>query len=695
MGSQQFSWAVILCSFKGGQGDASIEKFVRQAFTPGAGGLVEYWRDISLGSVDISSSKVFGWVELGITRLEAGGKGRTALVNEARKAAKNAGIDVETGFFSQIAIFTHDWSRDDIDRNGPNRYDYWLDGSSDGKTVSAPPHGHSGSFLAHEMAHVHGLSHDYAADLKTAYGDPFCIMSAMNVKSFSHSTISKPFGPSLCLPHLIQKGWIDISRVYRDDGNWMTQSSGITLPLATVNDLSARANLGIKLAYSSNRGIWDYYLEFVRPISWNQGFNDSYLLVRRMFASGEGETSALLGSIKIPSEIKVSVDFVEPLGNVLFQVEQFDTDGRIVKVTAQKLKLRPAVSAISTVPGGTSLFVIGLDAQVWSQYFDPRQENPVWSGWFPLSGRASSLSAISTVPGGTSLFVIGLDGRVWSQYFDPRQESPVWSGWFPLGDNVFPQASTVSAISTVPGGTSLFVIGLDGQVWSQYFDPRQENPVWSGWFPLGGQASSLSAISTVPGGTSLFVIGLDGRVWSQYFDPRQESPVWSGWFPLGDNVFPQASTVSAISTVPGGISLFVIGLDGQVWSQYFDPRQENPVWSGWFPLGGQASSLSAISTVPGGTSLFVIGLDGRVWSQYFDPRQENPVWSGWFPLGDNVFPQTSTVSAISTVPGGTSLFVIGLDGRVWSQYFDPRQENPVWSGWFPLGDNVFPYDAVV
>ena len=336
-GIQQFPWAVILCRFKGGQGDANIEQFIRQSFAPGSGGLVKYWRDISLGAVDISNSKIFGWVELEITRIEAGGKGRTALVNEAKKAAKNAGIDVETAFFSQIAIFTHDWSRDDIDRNGPDRYNYWLDGSSDGRTVSAPPHGHSGSFLAHEMAHVHGLVHDYGADLRSAYGDPFCIMSAMNINSFNHPSINKSFGPSLCLPHLTQKGWMNLQRIHYDDGNWMTQSNGITLPLATVNDPNAPANLGVKLAYKSSRGTWDYYLEFVRPISWNQGFDDSYLLIRRIFVSGEGETSALLGKIKLPSEMNIVAEFIEPSGNVKFKVERFNSEGRIVKVTAQKL----------------------------------------------------------------------------------------------------------------------------------------------------------------------------------------------------------------------------------------------------------------------------------------------------------------------------------------------------------------------
>jgi hypothetical protein len=49
----------------------------------------------------------------------------------------------------------------------------------------------------------------------------------------------------------------------------------------------------------------------------------------------------------------------------------------------------------------------------------------------------------------------------------------------------------------------------------------------------------------------------------------------------------------------------------------------------------------------------------------------------------------ATVTAISTTPGGTSLYLVGLDeghggGRVWSKYFpDPDHPNR-WTGWFPL-----------
>ena len=354
-----------------------------------------------------------------------------------------------------------------------------------------------------------------------------------------------------------------------------------------------------------------------------------------------------------------------------------------------------AVTAVSTIPGGTSLFVVGLDnegrggGRVWSNFF-PREGRAEWSGWFPLGDNVfrpgAKITALSLSPGATSLYVMGLDGHVWSNFF-PREGRAEWSGWFPLGTNIFPENSTVGAVSTTPEGTSLFVVGLDnegrhgGRVWSNFF-PHDGRAEWSGWFPLGENVfrpgTGIAALSLSPGATSLYLIGLDGRVWSNFF-PHEGRAEWSGWFPLGANVFPGSATVTAVSTTPGGTSLFVVGLDnegrggGRVWSNFF-PHDGRAEWSGWFPLGENVfrpgSRIAALSLSPGATSLYVMGLDGRAWSNFF-PHEGRAEWSGWFPLGPSLFPDGATVTAVSTRPGGMSLFARARDGEVFSTFFDP------------------------
>ncbi|MQB02063.1 MAG: DUF1929 domain-containing protein, partial [Actinobacteria bacterium] len=208
-----------------------------------------------------------------------------------------------------------------------------------------------------------------------------------------------------------------------------------------------------------------------------------------------------------------------------------------------------------------------------------------------------------------------------------------------------------------------------------------------------GESASIAAISTVPGETSLFVLGLDGRVWSNGFTPGPGITDWGGWRPIGDNTFPDHASISAISTTPRGSSIFVIGGDGFVWSNAYEPQSEG--WGGWRRIGDktfhQAAAVTALSTVPGGTSLFVVGPEGRIWANAYDPRLANPKWGGWAQIGENTFSQSAPITALSVITGGTGLYLMGLDGRVWSNGFTPGPGNTDWGGWRPIGDNRFPH----
>ncbi|MEJ7681316.1 MAG: hypothetical protein WKG06_26395 [Segetibacter sp.] len=106
--------------------------------------MVEYWNDVSLGSVDISTSQIFGWIELDMERKDAGGVPRSTLIDAAIAAARRDGLDPVTGFHSQVAVFTHNWSKDGapigVDWSDPVWGSFWIDGSADASgRVSSPP----------------------------------------------------------------------------------------------------------------------------------------------------------------------------------------------------------------------------------------------------------------------------------------------------------------------------------------------------------------------------------------------------------------------------------------------------------------------------------------------------------------------------------------------------------------------------
>jgi hypothetical protein len=345
--SEKKPWAIILCRFKDARAhptEPDTEAFYRRLFQPGSGGLIEYWRDVSLGAIDISGSRVFDWVEVDIPREQAGGwensdpvgPGRSGLVDAAIRAVLRSGHERLDGFFSQIAVFCENWSVDDVPM--AQRFAgsaFWIDGSADGrgKVTLTPPH--AADITAHEMGHGFRMQHDANADATDFYQDPCCIMSQSAL--FSPPGWASLFGSAVCLSHLIQRGWMYNHRVLRDDGAWMSRPNGETFVLAQINDPGARANLGIALAVRLPGDEWDYHLEYARPTGWNRGLKDDFLFIRRLRPSRIGDTAAILGSIAVPATRGDRKQLVELTGNTRFEVQRFDREGRTIKVNVKKL----------------------------------------------------------------------------------------------------------------------------------------------------------------------------------------------------------------------------------------------------------------------------------------------------------------------------------------------------------------------
>ena len=187
--------------------------------------------------------------------------------------------------------------------------------------------------------HVFGMKYHVDPECGASYyNDPCCIMSQNG--PFVHPTWQRNFGPARCLLHLMQRDRMYRHRAFVDDGGWMSQPGGITLPLAPTSRPFARANLGIKLgAFARSETSWDYYLEHAIATDWNRGSRGApYLFIRRMSPKYARGTPEYMGFISIsPTGFGQIAELVEPLGNVRFQAQLTNLPGPMLKVTAKKL----------------------------------------------------------------------------------------------------------------------------------------------------------------------------------------------------------------------------------------------------------------------------------------------------------------------------------------------------------------------
>ncbi len=319
-------------------------------------------------------------------------------------------------------------------------------------------------------------------------------------------------------------------------------------------------------------------------------------------------------------------------------------------------------------------------------YFD--QSRPVITGVpasvrhgqsFELAIQADSVRRVALIRAGSVTHGFNFDQRYVGLQFDQiapdrlRVSAPPDAWVAPPGYYLIFVTDTAGAPST----GKFLRISLAWEPWSDLGSKR---------FPAG---SRVTALSLSEGATSLFVVGPDEahggahKVFTKFFPDPQHPDQWSDWLILGDKTFPPEPPVAVVSTRPGSISLFMVGIEGddrgRVLSKFFPDPQHPGQWSDWFSLGENrfppGSPITVLSLSEGATSLYVVGSDGKVWSNFF-PHDGRPEWSGWFDLGPIVFPEGSLVTAVSTRPGGTSLFVVpneGLGrGRAWSTFFDPR-----------------------
>ncbi len=341
------TYAVILCRFADDAPntvvEAPVEAFFREAFTPGTGGFVEYWRDASLGSIDITGSRVFGWTKVDLRRDQAGSPtGRLQLTDAAIRGVQAAGGDPITGFHTQLSIYLHNWTKDGAPPGStwqtPGWYPFWIDGGTDmvsHKISLTPPF--DGTITAHEMGHSLGMDHDADATGDTNYHDPTCIMSQNG--AFIQQPWGVNFGPALCLPHLLLQGWMYKRRMLDDGGAWAARAEGIAFRLAPNIEPGAHAYLGASLNNPDRDPNWAYLLEFVTAKGWNRNVAGMpYVMIRRVTPQTDlGATpDAMYLNAMYVDPSGSATKYTEPSGNTTFTISLTDQPGPVVAVHAKK-----------------------------------------------------------------------------------------------------------------------------------------------------------------------------------------------------------------------------------------------------------------------------------------------------------------------------------------------------------------------
>ncbi len=167
MRSIDWPWAIILCRFTDRPTVPQPPDYYEDLYTRhGTGGLADYWQDVSFGNLDLTGSKVFGWLTMShstseVATLTFPGQ-RGVLVQWGRDAAAAAGIDLTP--FRQVLVV----------------HNYGVDHGAAGNgivIVHQDPAVCEFGFISHEMGHGLDLPHSFSANPDFVYGDGWDVMS--------------------------------------------------------------------------------------------------------------------------------------------------------------------------------------------------------------------------------------------------------------------------------------------------------------------------------------------------------------------------------------------------------------------------------------------------------------------------------------------------------------------------------------
>jgi hypothetical protein len=90
----------------------------------------------------------------------------------------------------------------------------------------------------------------------------------------------------------------------------------------------------------------------------------------------------------------------------------------------------------------------------------------------------------------------------------------------------------------------------------------------------------VTAVSRNTDLLDVFMVGLDGRVWTAAWSPAAK--VWKGWWPVGDLYLAKLAPVTGLARSDGKLDVFVHGSDRAIYTAAWQTGDKS--WRGWWRL---------------------------------------------------------------------------------------------------------------
>jgi hypothetical protein len=345
--AQQTPWAILACKWSDMPNEAKSIGFLEQMFTKNGRGtqnMVDFFDDNSHGNVDTGDSRVFGWLTLPKKWSDYKGsganpQGRQDLMNWARQAAIDAGIDL-TPFFNVVVC---------MNASATQGTDLFGGGSG----VVCDTNVLQASVIAQEMGHGYGLDHSRQDGSSADYMDRWDVMSTWDSCFMEPNTDYVLIGPGLNAANMEGRGWLDESRVWSSGST----SFDTTIQLRPLHRRDLPGFLAARLG--------NYLVEFRSKDRWDVAIPRSAVLVHRF----EDNHSYIMSANDGAQDLVAGSTFGDNPANNKFRIFGSFTTLEVTEISDAgqfaTIRLEHSVRAIPQVGPGILFGGVASDGGGW------------------------------------------------------------------------------------------------------------------------------------------------------------------------------------------------------------------------------------------------------------------------------------------------------------------------------------------
>jgi hypothetical protein len=282
------NWAVLLVKFNDDPAADPSRAVHEHLFTKSGAGshnMVDFFRDMSHGQVDVSGTRVFGWFTLPVARSvyvgnvypqPVGKLNRNGLLDLARATATSNGVDLSK--FDGVVVSAY----------GGTDLCGWVGGMA----ALCDQNSLQPSLLGQEMGHGFGLDHARHDGADDDYRDPWDVMSTAAYPGMqqSHPEFGT-IGPGLNAWNMRSRGWLAESRVWSGGDVF-----DATITLRPLHHRRLPGHLAAEVG--------EFLVEFRVPESWDGAIGAACVLVHRfrnnhsyLMSATNGADSLAVGSV--------------------------------------------------------------------------------------------------------------------------------------------------------------------------------------------------------------------------------------------------------------------------------------------------------------------------------------------------------------------------------------------------------------